>query len=295
MLPYLQQLESESIYILREAAAQFEKLAMLYSLGKDSSVLLRLAQKAFYPGKIPFPLLHVDTGYKFPEMYEFRDKVVQKEGIQLIVYRNEEAISRRTHPKEVGISRCCEQLKTRALLDALKSYGFTAAIGGARRDEEPSRAKERIFSLRDSFGRWDPRQQRPELWNLYNGKVAPGDSMRIFPLSNWTELNIWQYILLEDIPLVPLYFAKPRPMIVRGQQLIPAASFTTDGEASEEVMCRFRTLGCMPCTGAVRSYAATVPEILEELKGNRVSERATRLIDHDQEGSMELKKREGYF
>jgi sulfate adenylyltransferase subunit 2 len=297
-LTHLQQLEAESIYILREVAAQFEKPVVLYSVGKDSSVLLRLAQKAFYPGPIPFPLLHVDTGFKFKEMYEFRDAFVKSIGAKLIVYRNEEAISQNANPFDLGTQRCCGFLKTQALLDALRINEFDAAIGGARRDEEKSRAKERVFSFRDRFGQWDPRNQRPELWSLYNGKVHKGESIRIFPLSNWTELDVWHYIMVEDIPIVPLYFAKKRKMIeaARGQ-LIPLEYIPrgySEKDASE-VLCRFRTLGCSPCTGAIRSEASSVLEIIEEMMLTRTSERATRIIDHDAEGSMEMKKREGYF
>ena len=293
----LDQLEAESIYIFREVASQFERPVMLYSVGKDSSVLLRLAQKAFYPAKIPFPLLHIDTGYKFSEMYKFRDKTAEEIGAKLIVHRNEEAIANNTNPYELGTSRCCSLLKTRALLDALAAGNFDAAIGGARRDEEKSRAKERIFSFRDKFGQWEPRRQRPELWQQLNGKVLPGESIRAFPMSNWTELDIWLYIHRENIPIVPLYFAKEREVLVRNSQLIPIENGVRamPGEKIENVMCRFRTLGCAPCTGAVRSNATTLEEIIEETLNVKISERSTRVIDHDQEGSMELKKREGYF
>ncbi len=297
MLSYLEQLEAESIYILREVAAQFERPVILYSVGKDSSVLLRLAQKAFYPGRIPFPLLHVDTGYKFKEMYEFRDTFTKEIGANLIIYRNEDAIKNNTNPYDLGTQKCCGLLKTKALLDALKENKFNAAIGGARRDEERSRAKERVFSFRDQFGQWEPRSQRPELWNLYNGKILQNESIRIFPLSNWTELDIWHYILLEEIPIVPLYYAKMRKVVVRGEQLIPIDSKARvfSGEEPKEVMCRFRTLGCAPCTGAIKSTADNLPKIIEEMVLARTSERATRIIDHDQDGSMEMKKREGYF
>lgn len=293
----LDQLEAESIYIFREVASQFERPVMLYSVGKDSSVLLRLAQKAFYPAKIPFPLLHIDTGYKFSEMYKFRDKTAEEIGAKLIVHRNEAAIANNTNPYELGTSRCCSLLKTRALLDALSAGNFDAAIGGARRDEEKSRAKERIFSFRDKFGQWEPRRQRPELWQQLNGKVLPGESIRAFPMSNWTELDIWLYIHRENIPIVPLYFAKEREVLVRNSQLIPIENGVRamPGEKIENVMCRFRTLGCAPCTGAVRSNATTLEEIIEETLNVKISERSTRVIDHDQEGSMELKKREGYF
>ncbi len=296
-LSNLRSLEAESIYILREVAASFERPVMLYSVGKDSSVMLRLAQKAFHPGKIPFPLLHVDTTLKFKEMYAFRDKVTKQIGADLRVYAFREALEKGTNPRELGTVRCCSLLKTQALLNALKEGGYDAAFGGARRDEEKSRAKERIFSFRDEFGQWDPKSQRPELWGLYNTLVNQGESIRVFPLSNWTELDVWQYIHQEKIPVVPMYFAKEREMIVRGGQLIPldGVSSLKKGEKPKKVMCRFRTLGCFPCTGAVRSEAATVPEIIREIMTVRHSERITRLIDHDQDSSMEQKKREGYF
>jgi len=294
---YLQELEAESIYILREVAAQFERPVLLYSVGKDSSVLLHLIRKAFYPGKFPFPLLHIDTGYKFAEMYAFRDAMAKTLGANLIVYRNEPAIADNANPFDLGTARCCGLLKTTALLEALQRGNYDAAIGGARRDEEKSRAKERIFSFRDRFGQWDPRNQRPELWGLYNGKIRTGESIRVFPLSNWTEVDIWRYIRHEEIPIVSLYFAAKRSVVVRGEQLIPivAGSSTQRGERAEEVVCRFRTLGCAPCTGAVRSSASTLDEIIVEMEQARTSERSTRIIDHDTEGSMELKKREGYF
>ncbi|MDZ4786059.1 MAG: sulfate adenylyltransferase subunit CysD [bacterium] len=296
-LSHLEQLEAESIHIMREVAAQFERPVMLYSVGKDSSCLVRLAEKAFYPGKIPFPFMHIDTGYKFKEMYEFRDKFVEEIGAQLIVYKNQEAITKGANPYDLGTQRCCGYLKTQALLDGLKSRDFDAAIGGARRDEEKSRAKERVFSFRDKFGQWDPKNQRPELWSQYNGKICKGESIRVFPLSNWTELDVWHYILLEQIPIVPLYFAKKRKVVVRGDQLIPADenARVSLNEKIEEVMCRFRSLGCTPCTGAVRSEANTLEDIIGEMMVTRTSERATRIIDHDSEGSMETKKREGYF
>ena len=296
-LTHLQQREAESIHILREVAAQFERPVLLYSVGKDSSVLVRLAQKAFFPDKIPFPLLHVDTGFKFQEMYDFRDSFVRSIDARLVVYRHEDAIRKRTNPFELGTQRCCALLKTEALLNALRSGEYDAAIGGSRRDEEKSRAKERVFSFRDKFGQWDPKNQRPELWNLYNGRINKGESIRVFPLSNWTELEVWHYIHLEKIPVVPLYYAKMRPMVVRGEQLIPIESRSglLPGESKQEVLCRFRTLGCTHCTGAVRSAADTVPKIIEEMMIVRTSERATRIIDHDAEGSMEMKKREGYF
>lgn len=296
-LSALDRLEAESIYILREVAAQFERPVMLYSVGKDSSVLLRLAQKAFYPAKIPFPLLHVDTGYKFSQMYEFRDQAAKDADARLIVYRNEEAIAADANPYALGTSKCCGLLKTKALLDGLATGPYDAAIGGARRDEEKSRAKERIFSFRDRFGQWEPRRQRPELWNQLNGLIRPDESIRVFPLSNWTELDVWLYIYREQIPIVPLYFAAEREVIVRGDQLLPiqkGVRFELN-ESPQSVWCRFRTLGCAPCTGAVRSQATTLEAIIEEIAAVRVSERATRAIDHDQEGSMEIKKREGYF
>ena len=296
-MSYLEQLEAESIGILREVAAQFERPVMLYSVGKDSSVLLRLSQKAFWPQPIPFPLLHVDTGYKFPEMYTFRDSFTKEIGAKLIVHRNEEAIAADANPYDLGTARCCGLLKTQGLLDALRAGEYDAAIGGARRDEEKSRAKERVFSFRDEFGQWEPRSQRPELWGIYNGKILKGQSIRVFPLSNWTELDVWHYILLEQIPIVPLYFAKERSVVVRGSQLIPVdtAARVLPNETPQNIMCRFRSLGCSPCTGAVRSEATTLEGIIGELMLTRSSERATRVIDHDQEGSMELKKREGYF
>lgn len=294
-LSHLKMLEAESIHILREVVAEFERPVMLYSVGKDSSVMLRLAQKAFYPGKLPFPLLHVDTGYKFREMYEFRDWYVRSIGAELIVYKSPE--SGVVNPFEYGTQKCCAILKTKALLDALRQGRFDAAFGGARREEERSRAKERIFSFRDEFGQWDPKNQRPELWNLYNTKINRGESIRVFPLSNWTELDVWQYIHRESIPVVPMYFAREREVIVRDDQLIPLDGPIPlkPGETPQKVMCRFRSLGCYMCTGAVRSTARTVPEIIEEMMTARSSERATRVIDHDQDGSMELKKREGYF
>ncbi len=297
-LDHLRALEAESIHIMREAVAEFERPVMLYSVGKDSSVLLRLAQKAFYPGPIPFPLLHVDTTYKFREMIEFRDRRAAEAGVRLIVHVNRSAIADGTQPFAVGTQRCCALLKTQALLDALQAGGFDAAFGGARRDEERSRAKERVFSLRDRHGQWDPKRQRPELWHLLNSRLGPGESVRVFPLSNWTEIDVWQYIDAERIPVVPLYFAKEREMIVRGDALIPVEQPFVPllpGERPRRVMCRMRSLGCSPCTGAIRSQAATVPAIIEELLATRLSERQLRAIDHDRDGSMELKKREGYF
>ncbi len=296
-LTHLEFLEAESIHIMREVAAEFERPVMLYSIGKDSSVMLRLAQKAFFPAPIPFPLLHIDTGFKFREMIDFRDKQAADLGVELLVWRNEPAIARGTNPIALDTKRCCGALKTDALLQGLAHYGFTAAFGGARRDEEKSRAKERIYSFRDKAGQWDPRNQRPELWNLYNARIHPGESIRVFPLSNWTEMDVWQYILKEDIPIVDLYYAKERPMYLRGDALLPTeqAFVARTGEQPTMVNSRLRSLGCSPCTGAIRSDADTLPKIIEELLGFRSSERANRAIDHDQEGSMEIKKREGYF
>ncbi len=295
-LTHLQQLEAESIHIFREVVAEFERPVLLYSVGKDSSVMLRLAQKAFHPGRLPFPLLHVDTGYKFREMYEFRDRTARELGATLLVYRHAEA--GRANPFELGTQACCALLKTQALLQALRKHKFDAAFGGARREEEKSRAKERVFSFRDEFGQWDPRNQRPELWNLYNSRIRPGESIRVFPLSNWTELDVWQYIHAEKIPVVPMYFARERDVIVRDDQLIPLDEGPVPlrpDETPQRICCRFRSLGCYQCTGAIRSTAANVPEIIEEMMTIRQSERATRVIDHDAEGSMEMKKREGYF
>jgi sulfate adenylyltransferase subunit 2 len=297
-LDHLRALEAESIHILREVVAEFERPVMLYSIGKDSSVMLRLAQKAFHPGSIPFPLLHVDTTYKFREMIQFRDEMARAVGARLIVHTNEEAIGEGTQPFKVGTQRCCGLLKTKALLDALEAGNFDAALGGARRDEERSRAKERIFSLRDGNGQWDPKRQRPELWNLLNGRLRPGESIRVFPLSNWTEIDVWQYIRVENIPIVPLYYAREREVIIGGSSLIVQEQpfvVTMPGEKPQVVKCRMRSLGCSPCTGAIRSDADTVPKIIEELISTRQSERQLRIIDHDQDGSMELRKREGYF
>ncbi len=297
-LDHLRALEAESIHIMREVVAEFERPVMLYSIGKDSSVLLRLAQKAFYPGKIPFPLLHIDTTYKFREMIEFRDWYAREIGARLIVHTNQEAITDGTQPFLVGTQRCCGLLKTKALLDGLEAGNFDAAFGGARRDEERSRAKERIFSLRDAKGQWDPKNQRPELWHLLNSRIRTGESIRVFPLSNWTELDVWQYIKVENIPIVPLYFAKEREVIVRGNSLImkeqPFVPLLP-GETTQVIKCRMRSLGCSPCTGAIRSDADTVEKIIQELVVTKHSERQLRIIDHDQDGSMELKKREGYF
>jgi len=292
---HLRQLESESIFIMREVVAEFERPVMLYSAGKDSSVMVHLARKAFYPGPIPFPLMHVDTGLKFREMYEFRDRFVKSIGAELIVHRHPQAGT--ADPFKLGTQKCCAILKTQGLLDAIKAGKYDAAFGGARREEEKSRAKERVFSFRDEFGQWDPKNQRPELWSLYNARLNKNESMRVFPLSNWTELDIWMYINAEKIPVVPMYFAKEQDMVAREGQLIPVDTTVPlrKGEKPQRVMCRFRTLGCYPCTGAIRSSAATVPEIIEEMMTVRVSERSTRVIDHDAEGSMETKKREGYF
>ena len=294
---HLKELEAESIFILREAAAEFSRPVMLYSIGKDSSVMLRLAQKAFFPGKIPFPLLHIDTSYKFPEMIEFRDWYAKQVGAELIVHTNRKALSEGANPHAIGTQKCCGLLKTRALLDALADGGFDAAFGGARRDEEKSRAKERVYSFRDSQGQWDPRNQRPELWNLYNGRHNKGESIRVFPLSNWTELDVWLYIAEENIPIVPLYFAQEREAVQRGNSilLMQQGVHLQPAERTQKIKCRMRSLGCVPCTGAIRSEADTVPKIIDEMLGFRRSERENRVIDHDEEGSMELKKREGYF
>ncbi len=296
-LSHLDQLEAESVHIMREVVAEFERPVMLYSVGKDSSVMVRLAEKAFAPGAIPFPLLHVDTSYKFQEMIAFRDRFCAELGVTLAVHQNSEALAADANPFDLGTTRCCGLLKTQALLDALAAGRYDAAFGGARRDEEKSRAKERVYSFRDRFGQWDPKNQRPELWNLYNGRHHSGESIRVFPLSNWTELDVWLYIYRERIPVVPMYFAAEREMVVRGDHLIPVEgpSRLLPGEAPELVMCRFRTLGCSPCTGAVRSEANTLDKVIEELMTARTSERITRIIDHDRDASMELKKREGYF
>lgn len=296
-LTHLETLESESIYILREAAAEFSNPVMLYSIGKDSSVMLRLAQKAFYPGKIPFPLLHIDTSYKFPEMIEFRDAYTRKIGAELIVHQNREALEKGANPFQLGTQKCCGLLKTKSLLDALAEGGFDAAFGGARRDEETSRAKERMYSFRDSHGQWDPKNQRPELWNIFNARIQKGESIRIFPLSNWTELDVWLYIHAENIPIVPLYFARERPVVERNGSLIViySGSQLFPGEKPHLAKVRMRSLGCIPCTGAIRSDADTLPKIIAEMFSFRRSERENRAIDHDEEGSMETKKREGYF
>jgi sulfate adenylyltransferase subunit 2 len=296
-LNHLEALEAESIYILREAVAEFSRPVMLYSIGKDSSVMLRLAQKAFYPGKIPFPLLHIDTSYKFPEMIQFRDSYAKEIGAELIVHQNREALQQGANPFALGTQKCCGLLKTTALLDALAAGQFNAAFGGARRDEEKSRAKERIYSFRDAHGQWDPKNQRPELWNILNSRIDKSESIRVFPLSNWTELDVWLYIHVEKIPIVPLYYAGEREVVERNGSivLIYSREQLLPGERTKLVSCRMRSLGCIPCTGAIRSEADTVPKIIEEMISFRRSERENRVIDHDEEGSMEIKKREGYF
>ncbi|MBB4266581.1 sulfate adenylyltransferase subunit CysD [Roseospira visakhapatnamensis] len=297
-LSHLQRLEAESIHIIREVVAEFRKPVMLYSIGKDSSVMLHLARKAFAPGPLPFPLMHIDTGWKFREMIAFRDQTARDLGLDLIVHTNTEGAARGIGPITHGSAVHTDVMKTQALKQALSRHGFDAAFGGARRDEEASRAKERVFSFRTATHQWDPRNQRPELWSLYNARIQTGESIRAFPLSNWTELDIWQYILLDDIPVVPLYFAKPRPVIpwngmwvMVDDDRIPIP----EGTRPEERMVRFRTLGCYPLTGAVDSVAATLPEVVTEMLTARTSERSGRAIDHDQAGSMELKKRDGYF
>ena len=296
-ITHLKQLEAESIHIMREVVAECDNPVMLYSVGKDSSVLVRLAQKAFAPGPLPFALLHVDTTFKFREMIEFRDRFCDEIGAKLVVKINREALDRIGPAENWTCSMCAEVLKTQALVSALQEGGYDAAFGGARRDEEKSRAKERIFSFRDRFMQWDPKNQRPELWNLYNTRHAKGDSFRVFPLSNWTELDIWHYIYTEEIPIVPLYFAKPRPVIRRDGMLMLAGELNhpREGETVEELSIRFRTLGCQLCTGAVESQADTLEKVIEETMIARRSERDTRAVDQDSEGSMEQKKREGYF
>jgi len=298
-LTHLKQLEAESIQIIREVAAEFQNPVMLYSIGKDSACMLRLAEKAFFPARIPFPLLHVDTTWKFQEMYRMRDEYVAKElGLDLIVHVNEEGRSQGINPIDHGSQVHTTIMKTEALKQALSKHGFDAAFGGARRDEEKSRAKERVFSFRDEFHRWDPKNQRPELWNLFNTKVKKGESIRVFPLSNWTELDVWQYIHLEQIPIVPLYFAAERPIVWREGTMIMVDDDRLPlepGEQPEMRKVRFRTLGCYPLSGAVDSQATTLPEIIQEMLLTKFSERQGRLIDSDQAGSMEKKKREGYF
>jgi sulfate adenylyltransferase subunit 2 len=297
-LTHLQQLENESIQIIREVAAEFQNPVMLYSIGKDSGVMLRLAQKAFYPAPIPFPLLHVNTTYKFKEMISFRDQLAKDIGAKLIEKINLDGVKNNINPFEHGSQRYTHVMKTEALKQALTEGGYDAAFGGARRDEEKSRAKERVFSFRDSRHQWDPKNQRPELWDLYNGRVKKGESIRVFPLSNWTELDVWLYVHLEKIPMVPLYFAKERPVVRRNGTWIMVDDDRLPlqpGEKPEMKMVRFRTLGCYPLTGAVESTATTVPEVIEEMLRNKYSERQGRVIDFDEAGSMEEKKREGYF
>jgi sulfate adenylyltransferase subunit 2 len=297
-LTHLKQLEAESIHIIREVAAEFDRPVMLYSIGKDSAVMLHLAMKAFYPGKPPFPLLHVDTTWKFREMITFRDRLAHDLGLDLIVHINQEGVAQGIGPFTHGSEKHTDIMKTEALKQALNQYQFDAAFGGARRDEEKSRAKERVYSFRDQHHRWDPKNQRPELWNVYNGKVNKGESIRVFPLSNWTELDIWQYIYLEDIPIVPLYYAAERPVVQRDGILIMVDDERMPlepGEVPEMKQVRFRTLGCYPLTGAVKSTATTLPDIIQEMLLTTTSERQGRLIDHDQAGSMEKKKKEGYF
>ncbi|MBM6549961.1 sulfate adenylyltransferase subunit CysD [Marinomonas ostreistagni] len=297
-LTHLKQLEAESIHIIREVAAEFDNPVMLYSIGKDSAVMLHLAMKAFYPGKPPFPLLHVDTGWKFKEMITFRDELVAKLGLDLLVHQNPEGIEQGIGPFTHGSAVHTDVMKTQGLKQALDKYGFDAAFGGARRDEEKSRAKERVYSFRDKQHRWDPKNQRPELWNIYNGKVNKGESIRVFPLSNWTELDIWQYIYLESIPIVPLYFAAKRPVVERdGVQIMvdDERMPLKEGEVPEMKSVRFRTLGCYPLTGAVESEADTLPDIIQEMLLTKSSERQGRVIDHDSAGSMEEKKKQGYF
>jgi sulfate adenylyltransferase subunit 2 len=297
-LTHLKQLEAESIHIIREVAAEFEKPVMLYSIGKDSAVMLHLTMKAFYPARPPFPMMHIDTTWKFKEMIEFRDKMVKELGLDLIVHVNQEGVDMNISPFVHGSKKHTDVMKTDGLKQSLNKYQFDAAFGGARRDEEKSRAKERVYSFRDKNHRWDPKNQRPELWNIYNGKIDKGESIRVFPLSNWTELDIWQYIHLESIPIVPLYFAKVRPVVERDSMLIMVDDDRMpigEHEKVEMKKVRFRTLGCYPLTGAVESEATTLPEIIQEMLLTTTSERQGRLIDHDQAGSMEQKKREGYF
>ena len=297
-LTHLKTLESESIHIIREVVAEFDNPVMLYSVGKDSAVMLHLAQKAFAPSPPPFPLLHVDTTWKFREMIEFRDRMAKEVGMDLLVHINQDGVNQGVGPFTHGSKVHTEVMKTQALKQALNKYKFDAAFGGARRDEEKSRAKERVCSFRDENHRWDPKNQRPELWNIYNGMVHQGESIRVFPLSNWTELDVWQYIWMEQIPIVPLYLAGPRPVVIRNgvpimvdDERLPLEP----GEIPETKMVRFRTLGCYPLTGAVESEASTLPEVIQEMLLTRQSERQGRVIDYDQSGSMEEKKREGYF
>ncbi len=297
-LTHLKQLEAESIHIIREVAAEFQNPVMLYSIGKDSSVMLHLARKAFYPGSLPFPLLHVDTNWKFRDMIKFRDETVKKFGMELLVHKNPDGLAMDINPFVHGSAKHTDIMKTEGLKQALNQYGFDAAFGGARRDEEKSRAKERVYSFRDKNHAWDPKNQRPELWRLYNGQVNKGESIRVFPLSNWTELDIWQYIYLENIEIVPLYFAAKRPVVERDGVKIMVDDDRMQlnpGETPTMESVRFRTLGCYPLTGAIESEAATLPEIIEEMLVSTTSERQGRLIDSDQAGSMEQKKRQGYF
>jgi sulfate adenylyltransferase subunit 2 len=297
-LTHLKQLEAESIHIIREVAAEFDNPVMLYSVGKDSAVMMHLTMKAFHPGKPPFPLLHVDTTWKFKQMIEFRDQRIKDLGWDLLVHINQEGVDMGISPFVHGSAKHTDIMKTQALKQALNKYGFDAAFGGARRDEEKSRAKERVYSFRDKNHRWDPKNQRPELWNIYNGRVDKGESIRVFPLSNWTELDIWQYIHLENIPIVPLYFAAKRPVVERDGTLIMVDDDRMPigpDDKVEEKMVRFRTLGCYPLTGAVESTATTLPEIIQEMLLTTTSERQGRVIDHDSSGSMEKKKQEGYF
>ncbi len=297
-LSQLRQLEAESINIFREAVSQAENPVLLYSIGKDSSVLVRLAIKAFYPGKLPFKLLHIDSTWKFREMIEFRDQFCKENNLDLVVHHNAQGKAAGVNPFDYGSRKYTDIMKTQALLEALDKYKFDVAFGGARRDEEKSRAKERVFSFRDKHHQWDPKNQRPELWTLFNGRINSGESVRVFPLSNWTETDIWQYIRLENIPIVPLYYAKERPVVERGGQWIMVDDDRmrlNPGEEPQDRMIRFRTLGCYPLTGAVESSATNVEEIVAEMLQSRVSERSTRVIDHDGDSSMEQKKREGYF
>ncbi|AOM00883.1 sulfate adenylyltransferase subunit CysD [Cobetia marina] len=295
---HLKQLEAESIHIIREVAAEFSNPVMLYSIGKDSAVMLHLARKAFAPGVPPFPLMHVNTTWKFQEMIKFRDEMAAEVGMELIEHINQEGVEANINPFEHGSAKYTDIMKTQSLKQALDKHGFDAAFGGARRDEEASRAKERVYSFRDQYHRWDPKNQRPELWNIYNSKINKGESIRVFPLSNWTELDIWQYIYLESIKIVPLYYSAVRPVVKRDGLDIMVDDDRLplkDGEVPEMKSVRFRTLGCYPLTGAVESTAATLPEIIQEMLLTRTSERSGRAIDHDQAGSMEKKKREGYF
>ena len=294
---YLKDLENESIQIIREATAESKNPVMLYSIGKDSSTIYHLAKKAFYPSPIPFPLMHVDTGMKFPEMYAFRDSFVQNEKVEFIIHRNEEWVDK-AHPEDMGMDRYLRTMKTQALLDGLKKYNFDLAFGGARREEEKSRAKERVFSFRDKNGQWNPKAQRPELWNIYNADIAPGESIRVFPLSNWTELDIWEYILHENIPVVPLYFAHKRKVVLRDGSLISAEnpeSRLKDQETAVQKTVRFRSLGCIPISGCIESSAKSVKDIIKELKSSKTSERGGRTMDKSSESTMERQKKEGYF